>query len=70
MSNMRLGALVCLAMLAFAGNSLLCRLALKTTSIDPASFTTARLVTGALMLWLVVRIKDRSGSAHVPHRAG
>ena len=41
-------------MLAFAGNSLLCRLALKNTGIDAASFTTIRLVSGALMLWLLV----------------
>jgi drug/metabolite transporter (DMT)-like permease len=41
-------------MLAFAGNSLLCRLALQDTGIDPASFTTVRLVSGALMLWLIV----------------
>jgi drug/metabolite transporter (DMT)-like permease len=44
-------------MTAFAGNSLLCRAALKHTSIDAASFTTLRLVSGAVMLWLVVRMK-------------
>ena len=43
------------AMLAFAGNSLLCRVALKDTGIDPASFTTIRLASGALVLWLIVR---------------
>jgi drug/metabolite transporter (DMT)-like permease len=47
-------SLTVLAMLAFAGNSLLCRLALQDTGIDPASFTTVRLVSGALMLWLIV----------------
>ena len=40
--------LTALAMLAFAGNSLLCRLALKQSAIDPTSFTTIRLATGAL----------------------
>lgn len=40
-------------MLAFAGNSILCRVALKQTSIDAATFTTIRLVSGALTLWLV-----------------
>lgn len=40
-------------MLAFAGNSLLCRLALKNTDIDAASFTTVRLVSGALVLCLL-----------------
>jgi drug/metabolite transporter (DMT)-like permease len=53
----RVIALTGLAMLAFAGNSLLCRLALKQTSLDASSFTTLRLVSGALMLWLIVRIR-------------
>ena len=38
------------AMLAFAGNSLLCRIALRGAHIDPASFTLVRLAAGALML--------------------
>jgi drug/metabolite transporter (DMT)-like permease len=49
--------LTSLAMLAFAGNSILCRIALKETAIDAASFTSIRLVSGALVLWLVVRMK-------------
>jgi drug/metabolite transporter (DMT)-like permease len=48
--------LTSLAMIAFAGNSLLCRTALKQTGIDAASFTTIRLISGALMLWLIVRM--------------
>ncbi|HVY06582.1 MAG TPA: DMT family transporter [Burkholderiales bacterium] len=47
--------LTALAMLAFAGNSLLCRLALKNAAIDPATFTCARLVSGALALWCISR---------------
>ena len=43
-------------MVAFAGNSLLCRAALMHTGIDAASFTTIRLISGAMMLWLIVRI--------------
>lgn len=50
--------LTTLAMLAFAGNSVLCRLALKHTGIDPVTFTSVRLVSGALVLWLLVRVKD------------
>lgn len=38
-------------MLAFAGNSLLCRMALKHTAIDPATFTTIRIVVGAGALY-------------------
>jgi drug/metabolite transporter (DMT)-like permease len=56
MSYPRTIVLTTLAMIAFAGNSLLCRAALKHTSIDAASFTTIRLISGAMMLWLVVRI--------------
>jgi len=57
MSKPRIFALTALAMLAFAGNSLLCRMALKHTGIDAASFTTVRLLAGALMLALVVRCR-------------
>ena len=50
-------SLTLLAMLAFAGNSLLCRLALKHTAIDAASFTAIRLVAGALVLWPIMRMR-------------
>jgi len=60
MSHKRIIVLTSLAMVAFAGNSLLCRVALKQTSIDPASFTTIRLISGAAMLWLVVRMSHRT----------
>ena len=53
----RILLLTTLAMLAFAGNSLLCRAALDHTRIDAASFTTIRLLSGALVLWLVVRLR-------------
>lgn len=56
MTNTRIVSLTSLAMILFASNSLLCRVALKHTSIDAASFTTIRLVSGAVMLWLIVRI--------------
>jgi drug/metabolite transporter (DMT)-like permease len=57
MSYLRVFALTSLAMFAFAGNSLLCRLALKHTNIDAASFTAIRLLSGAAMLWLIVRVR-------------
>jgi len=41
------------AILAFAANSLLCRLALGKRLIDPASFTAVRMITGAVTLTLV-----------------
>jgi len=58
MSQLRIISLTSLAMIAFAGNSILCRLALQHTSIDPASFTAIRLMSGALVLWLLVRLKN------------
>ena len=57
MSYARIIALTSLAMIAFAGNSLLCRVALKHTGIDATSFTSIRLITGALMLWLLVQMR-------------
>ena len=45
--------LVSLAMLAFAANSLLCRMALSNTTIDPTLFTVIRLTSGAISLLLL-----------------
>ncbi|UTF60594.1 DMT family transporter [Gilvimarinus sp. DA14] len=61
----RLG-LVLLTMLAFAGNSLLCRLALATQAIDAVSFTLVRIISGALMLWLLVSLRRRPSSQAPP----
>ena len=55
MAPLRILCLTAGAMAAFAGNSLLCRMALKETGIDAASFTAIRLVSGALVLWAVAR---------------
>jgi len=51
MKSIRLVSLTVLTMIAFAGNSVLCRFALKDTPIDAASFTSIRLASGALVLW-------------------
>jgi drug/metabolite transporter (DMT)-like permease len=48
-----------LAMLAFAGNSVICRLALEQGAIDPASFTSVRLISGAIMLLILVLVIPR-----------
>lgn len=58
MSRSRVLLLTALAMLAFAGNSLLCRLALAGTSIDAVSFTSVRIVSGALTLWIIVQLRS------------
>jgi len=46
-------------MLAFAGNSLLCRIALRDTAIDAASFTAIRIASGALMLAILLRAQGK-----------
>lgn len=53
----RIVILTILALTAFAGNSLLCRAALAHTSIDAASFTTVRILSGAVTLWALVLIR-------------
>jgi drug/metabolite transporter (DMT)-like permease len=63
MSPWRTPLLTVLAMIAFAANSLLCRLALKETSIDAATFTTLRLLAGAVALYLLVGRRRTSGPA-------
>ena len=52
--------LTAIAMLAFAANSLLCRMALGAGLIDAASFTSVRVVSGAVMLGLIVLPRLRS----------
>ncbi len=64
--SLRTTVFTAVAMLAFAANSLLCRLALLRGEIDPASFAGIRLVSGAVVLAAIVRL--RSGP-HVPGRA-
>lgn len=60
MKPTRLFILTFLAVIAFASNSLLCRLALKQTNIDAATFTFIRIFSGAAALWLIVNIRHLS----------
>jgi len=64
MSKLRLAAYTALTMLAFASNSVLCRLALKETSIDAASFTTVRILSAVGMLWLLMHWQKQSPLEH------
>ncbi|EVT88709.1 hypothetical protein Z046_16335 [Pseudomonas aeruginosa VRFPA09] len=57
MPDRRTLLLTVLALLAFAGNSLLCRAALKDTAIDAVSFTALRLFSGALMLAVLLHLR-------------
>lgn len=47
-------------MLAFAGNSVLGRVALENGSIDPASFSIIRLMSAAMMLTVIIAVKKPS----------
>lgn len=58
-----LTALTALTLVAFAGNALLCRAALRDTDIDPATFTGVRLLAGAVVL--VLLLGRAPGSARV-----
>lgn len=66
MPFIRITVLTLLAMTAFAGNSLLARIALTQTAIDAASFTSIRLVSGALVLWAITMFlhRDRTGKGN------
>jgi len=45
------------ALLCFAANSVLCRTALRQPHIDPASFMSIRLCSGALTMWVLLRAR-------------
>lgn len=66
----RTGLLTALAMVAFAANSLLCRLALGGAAIDAASFTTIRLISGAVTLWTVLAFVGRRSRTGQPGHQG
>ena len=59
----RTALLTAFALVAFAANSVLCRLALGETTIDAASFTTIRLVSGALVLLVLARATGKTSAA-------
>ena len=57
-------------MAAFAANSILCRLALGHHAIDAAGFTTIRLVSGALALFLLETVRRGAGRGVAPGDSG
>jgi len=57
--SVKIIVLTVIGMFAFAANSILCRLALGKGLIDPASFTGIRLSSGALMLLLILIVRQR-----------
>ena len=62
MIDVRTISLTCIALMAFAANSLLCRLALGQELIDAASFTSVRAISGALTLALIVQLRGSRGN--------
>ena len=67
LSPTRTAWLTALAMLAFAGNSLLCRMAFQLTAVDASSFTAARLLSGAVVLALLLRARPGCTVGAVAH---
>lgn len=55
-----------LALVAFAANSVLCRLALGSGSIDPIGFTSIRLIGGALTLGVIFLITKKQEGRQKP----
>ena len=62
-------SLTIVAMLAFAANSVLCRLALAQGSIDPTSFTLVRVGSGVATLWLILAFTGRASLMYGSWRA-
>jgi len=60
---LRTASLTTAALVAFAANSLLCRLALGERQIDAASYTSLRLLSGAVTLWVILAVSGRSNRA-------
>jgi drug/metabolite transporter (DMT)-like permease len=58
-SALQTGLLTSLTMIAFASNSVLNRLALAQNTIDAASYTTIRLVTGAITLFVIAALQRK-----------
>jgi drug/metabolite transporter (DMT)-like permease len=53
-----------LALVAFASNSVLCRLALSRQAIDPVTFTAIRLLAGAITLAVIARARSNPPVGH------
>jgi drug/metabolite transporter (DMT)-like permease len=48
-----------LALIAFAANSVFCRLALEPSHIDPASFTSIRIISGAVAMAIILKFQTK-----------
>jgi drug/metabolite transporter (DMT)-like permease len=59
-SSFQTTVLTTLTMIAFASNSLLNRLALGQNTIDAASYTSIRLISGAVMLFVIAALQRKN----------
>ncbi len=57
---MKTAILTALSLIAFAANSILCKLALGNKTIDASSFTILRLLSGAIVLLFLVKLSSTS----------
>ena len=55
LSRLHIALALSLALIAFAANSILCRVALGGSDIEPGLFTTIRIFSGAILLVLIAR---------------
>lgn len=70
MSRVAVLLMTVVAMLAFAGNSLIGRAALRDTTIDAMSYTSVRLAAGAIALAVIVRFARRGPDGAAPPVGG
>jgi len=64
MNKLKLSVFTTLTMLAFASNSLLCRMAMKETTISSASYTSIRLLSGAATLWFIMYCQKQASTKY------
>jgi drug/metabolite transporter (DMT)-like permease len=67
---MRTAGLTVAALVGFAANSLLCRMALGPRLVDAATFTSIRVVSGALALLILVRVAAAPSSRNATPAGG
>lgn len=65
---MRLAVMICLALVAFAANSILNRAAVDAGLIGSGAFAVIRVASGAAMLTLLVVLQKRNLPLRTPHR--
>lgn len=68
LARLRFGILTALALVAFAANSVLCRLALVDGAIGAAAFTSIRLAAGIAVLWVIIAVRGGDRWLRLPAR--